>query len=478
MILSHQVLITIVTSILLATAAAASSLVNLNNGIAAAEEAQAIVVNKTDDKFPQLVEWFQTQGGTIDERIIIGYEPQTNIRGTIATSNIPANTVIMHIPKSLILVGVEENEWCANYEAIKYEMNLGTKSKWYEYFNFDGSTTGSRLPLQWDRDNNATDHGYPLFEIQRTIPQGIAHQHIDWFQGEGGCIVGKEMTDVDFQAFKIYLTRPMDLGLVPMYDLMNHHNGLINTYLLVDEEEGGVSVVTLLDIPAGMPIYNTYGRSGQQATNDLFTTYGFIEDYPQLWKLYTNTAIDNNESIDTADNMMYDHTNLGCIADNDIMENHPHVGTWVGMLNYEPNYTHDDDDDGANVVYEVLVISPTLAALVPSKHLTGILRNGQLTYKQWEIEIAAHHTSLAPTYITFLLDTLKRTLANMPTTIAKDVEIIVFEKRRLGLGYGTMNDSDTLMAIEYRLAYKKALRLAMEIAKQQLLLGGVGGDEF
>jgi hypothetical protein len=106
---------------------------------------------------------------------------------------------------------------------------------------------------------------------------------VDWFKGEGGCVVGKEMTDLDFGAFKIILTRAMDSGIVPMYDLMNRHNGKINTYIKEDGD-GGVYVMSLLDIPAGFPIYNTYGRSGSQSTNDLFTTYGFVEDYPQLWR--------------------------------------------------------------------------------------------------------------------------------------------------------------------------------------------------
>ena len=396
-------------------------------------------------KFPKLVEWFRKHGGTLDDRVVIGYEPGSKIRGTIANADIPAETVIMHIPQSLILAG-EDNDWCPSYEAIKHEMSLGNKSKWFEYLDFDDST-GSRLPLQWTRVKN--NHGYPLFELQGLIPDGVPHQHIDWFQGEGGCIVGKEMTDLDFQAFKIYLTRSMDLGLVPMYDLMNHHNGLINTYLRVDDE-GGVSVISLLDIHAGFPIYNTYGRSGTQATNDLFTTYGFVEDYPQLWK-FTDMEIDESDPP-------YDQSKLMSIEESE----HPHVGYWR-MLNFEPN-SH---------LYEVLVISPNLAALLPSKHLTGILGNGQMSLEQWEIEISNHHASLTSTYIDAFFDFAEKSLDTMPTTISQDIEIILYEKRRFGLGYGDTNDSDALMAIEFRLAYKKALRLAMSFASQ---LKGVGDE--
>ena len=41
----------------------------------------------------------------VDDRVAIGYETDSNIRGTIATADIPAETAIMHIPKSLIIGG-------------------------------------------------------------------------------------------------------------------------------------------------------------------------------------------------------------------------------------------------------------------------------------------------------------------------------------------------------------------------------------
>ena len=46
------------------------------------------------------------------------------------------------------------------------------------------------------------------------------------------------------------------LGIIPMYGLLNHHNERINTRLIVDEE-GGLSVVALIDISANEPIYLT-----------------------------------------------------------------------------------------------------------------------------------------------------------------------------------------------------------------------------
>lgn len=389
----------------------------------------------------------------VDDRVAIGYETDSNIRGTIATADIPAETAIMHIPKSLIIGGVD---WCPNVEVIKEEMGMGPESKWFDYFDFDDSS-GSRLPLEWDRSDGP---GSAVRELQGLPPQGDTHHHVDWFKGEGGCIAGKEMTDLDFGAFKIILTRAMDSGIVPMYDLMNHHNGKINTYIKEDGD-GGVYVMSLLDIPAGFPIYNTYGRSGSQSTNDLFTTYGFVEDYPQLWR-WNDSELDElaQEEMDHA---YHRYVTTDIYGDN-IDENPNHLSGWDNKLNFEPNSPH----------YEVLVISPTLAALLPTKHLTGVLGNGQLSLDGWQNEIINHHATLRSSHVDALYDSVTRIMNSLPTTIEEDEEIIKRENMRLGMlkenGTLDVNVSDVVMTIEYRLAFKKALRLTMEVAMQEAFI--------
>jgi hypothetical protein len=325
-------------------------------------------------------------------------------------------------------------DWCPDVENLRREIELGSQSKWYEYLDFDDSA-GSRLPLEWDRN------GVAVHELQGLLPDGSVHHHVDWYTGEWGCLAGRDMTDVDFRAFKIILTRAMDSGLVPMYDLMNHHNGKINTYIKSDDE-GGVYVVSLSDIPAGFPIYNTYGRSGFQSTNALFSTYGFVEDYPQLWQW--------DEEEDDYDGYLYETPDKY----NDEDEQPYHLRMWSNRLNFEPN----------SRLHEVLVISPTLAALVPTKHLTGILGNGQLSMEEWRNEIDNHHAALHSSYVEALYDSAMSTIDSFPTTIEEDEDIIQkYEKD----GKVDADLSDALMAIKYRLAFKKALRLAMQVAMRE-----------
>jgi hypothetical protein len=182
--------------------------------------ASAAAANDSNDplisKFPALVQWFRDHGGTIDPRVTIGYEPPplSYIRGTIASSYIEAETTLIHIPGSLAIQSVHD-DYCASTKAVVTEITKGPQSKWYTYFDFDDSN-GSRLPVNWDRNGRA------VHELQGLPPTGDTHTHLDYYLNtclDEGAI---EMSEDEFKAFKIVTTRACDLGLMPMYDLMNH----------------------------------------------------------------------------------------------------------------------------------------------------------------------------------------------------------------------------------------------------------------
>lgn len=194
----------------------------------------AIAADDTNDplisKFPSLVQWFQEHGGTIDPRVTIGYEPPplSYIRGTIASSDIEAETTIIHIPGSLAIKSVVD-DYCASTKAVVDEIAKGQQSKWYDYFDFDDSN-GSRLPLDWDRNARA------IHELQGLPPTGNTHSHLDFYLEH--CLGGNnahEMNDIEFKAFKIVTTRACDLGIMPMYDLMNHVSLSFVCFLVVSK---------------------------------------------------------------------------------------------------------------------------------------------------------------------------------------------------------------------------------------------------
>mmetsp|Transcript_34870 Transcript_34870/g.73546 ORF Transcript_34870/g.73546 Transcript_34870/m.73546 type:complete len:163 (+) Transcript_34870:131-619(+) len=122
--------------------------------------------------FGNFVSWFRSHGGTVDDRIIIGHEPGTNIRGMIATAPIPANTLLIHTPGSLVLKNPGNYDQCLRIGEIISELEAGIESKWHTYFEFDDSS-GHNIPSQWDRSGRAMD------ELQGLPPSGETHRHIN-----------------------------------------------------------------------------------------------------------------------------------------------------------------------------------------------------------------------------------------------------------------------------------------------------------
>jgi hypothetical protein len=375
---------------------------------------------------------FFTLHPSVDDRITIGYDPSTNnLRGLIATAPIPAGTVLIHTPESLVLYnrGGDIDNKCQLIDAIKNEMMAGTQSTWHTYIEFIG-ITDSRLPMSWERQ------GKIVRELQELPPAEFTHIHLDWYQE--ACVQGQEMTPLDWSALGIYLTRSADIGLVPMYDLMNYHNGKINTKLQRDDTGGGLIVLSSIDIPAGSPIYNSPARGGWKSSELIFNDYGYVEDYPQLWRWTDDEwhQLSHNE--------------------------------------WDNAYANNNDFEPNVPAYEVLVVSPTLAAISPSKQLVDTIGYEQRTLEEWQVLIDAHHAILrAPR--AHAIRGVARILDTFPTTIEEDEALLASMKQSLedekhdGGSSPTVDveREDNVKAIEFRLAFKKALRLTVEVVDRE-----------
>jgi len=131
-----------------------------------------------------------------------------------------------------------------------------------------------------------------------------------------------------------------------------------------------------------------------------------------------------------------------------------------------------------------------LAALGPSKVLTEYLGTAQITLDEWERQINTHHIYLRSSYVNDIHDSAKQLLHSLPTTIDEDVILLQIEKEKLeklkqhqaisGGGGDDMTNlltiSDVIQAIEYRIAFKKALTLVVTVADGGIF--HVDGDEL
>ena len=394
----------------------------------------------------------------VDDRITIGYEPGSILRGLIATAPIPAETILIHTPYNLHMSS-HTGDTCQDIKNIHREMSKGIESVWYTYFSFDDSS-GSRVPSNWNRDGRAVQ------ELQGLPPSGYTHKNIDWdmntcwqeYQEGGYNSMTEEEKELYWKAAHLQHTRAADIGIIPLYDLMNHHNGKINTRLSRDGE-GGLYVTASVNIMAGEPVYLTYARSGLQSSIDTFNAYGFVEDYPQLWR-WDGEELEEEEVVTKQGGESEDKTN-----------NNGRTKTSRGHSSNRYVIPISDNFSPNHSLYEILIISPTLAALSPTTHLVEVLGNERRSLKEWTKRIHSHHGIVRSSHAHALRDAAQTLLNGLPTSLEEDTKILRIEKERLenliGFGRDVVNNKDVIQAIEYRMAFKRALRLAVEVAEKE-----------
>jgi hypothetical protein len=120
--------------------------------------------------------------------------------------------------------------------------------------------------------------------------------------------------------------------------------------------------------------------------------------------------------------------------------------------------------------YEVLVLAPDIAALYPTTQLVSILGNGQRSLEEWKEVIDEHHRVLRSSRVHDLQASVKAYFEFvLPTTIEEDEKILSKEKYLLDKvsrkGRVDLVKADVVQAIQYRLAFKKAMKLAADVVE-------------
>ncbi len=255
-----------------------------------------------DGGFDEVAAMLTRMGGFVDPRVRVGIMP-SGVRGLLVTADIPAKTVLIHVPAGAVLAPIDreakEVDSCAQVETVHAELRKGEQSAWWPYLRFDDSL-GSKVLDTWSREE--------LEELQG-LPPDDAGRHVEWYMKRCRPELGSyaELSAQEQQAIWIlvrcacarralrlslsiahtphthantrrvyrccccrHLPRPLclspsqstrgaDIGLLPIYDLMNHNNGELNTYM-GHTETSGVNVVTRHDIEKGSELFNSYGH--------------------------------------------------------------------------------------------------------------------------------------------------------------------------------------------------------------------------
>ncbi|MEE9374574.1 MAG: SET domain-containing protein [Saprospiraceae bacterium] len=231
-----------------------------------------------DIEFEILTSWFRQFGGEIEPQLGIGFEKK--VRGIYAKKGLSKNSLLLRCPWKLIIGsnGINQiDESCSIVKALESEKRKGNASMWHLYLNFINEQK-SRIPMQWDKEILKELQGLPPYDSTR---------HLKWFStscndNQSNPFISKitQETLVD------YVSRSTDRGIIPIFDIMNHHNGKLNTKIHISEK--GVEVWTCREINGEEQIYYSYGI---ESSSSLFRDYGFIEEWPQQWQWLDHNGV-------------------------------------------------------------------------------------------------------------------------------------------------------------------------------------------
>lgn len=348
-----------------------------------------------DEGFANLVAWMKSHGGRVDPSIDIAITT-SGVRGAIALSPIEEGAELLFCPWKLVIgsTGSQPDRMmqkgdgmCQVVEQMAGEIRQTSESLWHPYLDH---IELPRLAAMWD--------GSALVELQGIPPNQDFDRHVQWFKQS--CQGDLDDAAIMF-SLVAFISRASEVGMIPIYDLLNHHNGKRNAKLFITEE--GVQLSAVGDIPQGEEIFLSYGL---KTASTMYRDYGFVEEWPTAW---------NFRDPSTADNFAFVQLSNGVVAVN------------------------------------------------PSAEYLKSIWNSNMSQAQYEAEARRHTRSLSVADLDRFAQAAHNHLNEFPSTLGED-EAILVEKELLLAGERLASNSgdtskleDIISAIKYRISFKAAL---------------------
>ena len=176
-------------------------------------------------------------------------------------------------------------------------MKLGSKSQYAPYIAYLKTQSPGQLPVHW------SPQGKDLLR-KVAVPGSPMVDWIDWnFKGEKNDCISSTSSDkegeISFEEHMLEMTmqRCFDSALIPIWDMVNHHNGKINTENDSMYEPGGLALRASRNLAAGEELYASYdkcldclGVEEEVGTPEILKDFGFVEHYPHRW-VFTEQGI-------------------------------------------------------------------------------------------------------------------------------------------------------------------------------------------
>ena len=262
-------------------------------------------IAQADVVVQSMIDWVNSNGGSLNEKIEIrrlNPSDSSSPMGVFAKERLEQEEIIMIIPTSLYLnvwdeaINMDELESVQAFEAnnsnlcklthkLAKEMKLGEKSQFAPYIAYLKTQREGQLPALWAEEAR---------DLLRSISQPES-QIVDWIKDnfqKKGCI---SEDSFEVQMLALVLQRSFDAAMIPLWDMVNHDNGRINTKNTSIYSKKGIEVMASRVIDKGEEIFASYDLcldcfdvEDYWGTQEVLKDFGFIEPYPHRWIEYNN----------------------------------------------------------------------------------------------------------------------------------------------------------------------------------------------
>jgi len=220
---------------------------------------------------------------------------------------IEEDDIICKIPWDLIVKppNYHYNDYDTNCDALRemyHQFQLGDQSRYAPYINYLKNQPAGRIPSEWSAEGKQLLRKV-LNQEERKKGRLPPFDALDRFERVWMEECEGEDTPLARAAFFQFTSRDEDTLMVPFYDMHNHSNDpkKLNTVPYKPEKKGqDFTMHATRDILPGEQILISYNRchgcwfdedyndcdtKSYGGTDFLFSQFGFVEDYPQFWKL-------------------------------------------------------------------------------------------------------------------------------------------------------------------------------------------------
>lgn len=425
-----------------------------------------------NEGYSKLVAWVRDNGGRVDDRlglvnavtVVGGSQPQLQPqqpRGCVALDDICAGSELLYCPWKLVLgtqgdTSKVSEDHCQVLRTYADQVRLGNESFWYPYLSMDASLE-TRIPTVWSDLALEELQGLPPYDSSSSSSSSLT----DWFSKTcAGGTPFDQLDDASRHSLLAAITRSAGMRFLPIFDLLNHHNGKLNTRS--NAISTGNQLFALVDIAKGSDIYLSY--RGQRSTScDIFSRYGFVESWPQQW-----AWVDDKSTAGTT-------TTTTTTPSTTTSSGREHPPQSVVVVDQQQHQ-------------RILVLPNGSVAINPPDSMTMWIGSATVmppTLEELQEQADRHNTmQLTTTQVVRFRDSAIALLEEtLPTSVEEDHVILdVLEQELISLeggGGGGIGASasvgvaetilmDRICAVRYRIDFKKAIHMAVHVANDVL----------